>query len=393
MVSTSKAPEKWAAKVPQLDLGRYARLVSEKWLRCLKNITDSGKVLNGPHKKAFEEEWAAYLGVKHVLGVASGTDALVLSLEALGVGRGDEVIIHANAFIADVEAIIALGAQPVLVDMSSEDLGPDYEALPNVVSERTKTIIAVHMLGLPCNVGKLIRFSEKYNIPLIEDASHAHGAAVQELHGVEGTGGRGKKVGSFGKINAFSCGPVKNLAALGDAGCIATDDTALYEKVKLLADHGQAKKYEHVVYGWNSRLDEVQAAWLRLGLTTLDERNLRRAAIYLRYVKALRDLEPMIDRKEGPPSDKFPVFHRAVFFSKRRDELQGFLRARGVETGIYYPHALHEQEAWKRAGLPAGSFPVAERYARQNIALPLFPEMTEEEIEYVISSVREFFRR
>ncbi len=365
------------AKIPQLDLTRYIRTIVDEWILVVREIALSGKILNGPHKQGFEDEFARYLGVSHVLGVASGTDAFWLCLRALGVGPGDEIITHANAFIADIEPIIALGATPVLVDMSQTDYGPDLEGFERAITNRTKAILIVHLLGAPCDIDGIRRIADARGIPFIEDASQAQGAEY-----------KGKKVGTFGAINAFSLGPVKNLSTIGDAGCIVTASEELFEKVKFLPVHGQVKKYKHTMYGTNSRLDEVHAAYLRIGLRTLGERNARRRNIYARYRNELADL-PISFMPDAPR--RVPVFHQAIIRTKRRDELQAYLKDQGVDTGIYYLDALHEQEAWKRAGFPQGSFPRAEQYARENLALPMFAELTNEEIGFVIKSVRSFF--
>lgn len=364
-------------RIPQLDLTRYIRRVADEWTSAVRDIALSGKILNGPHKQGFEKEFASYLGVPRVLGVASGTDAIALSLRALGVGPGDEVVTHADAFIADIEPVIALGATPVLVDMSETDYGPDVEAIRRACTAKTKAILLVHLLGAPCDIDAIQAVASARNIPLIEDASQSQGALY-----------KGKKVGTFGAVNAFSLGPVKNLSTIGDAGAIATASEELFEKVKILAVHGQVKKYQHALYGTNSRLDEVHAAYLRIGLRTLDERNSRRREIYARYRAGLAGM-PLSFMPDF--SDRVPVFHQAVIRTERRDELQAYLKERGIDTGIYYPDALHEQEAWKNAAYPRGSFPRAEKYARENLALPMFAELADEEIEYVIESVKSFF--
>src|SRR3989344_4526736 len=215
-------------KVPLLDLTRFNKEIVEKWLEQVRGVILSGRFLNGPYKKDFEEKFAQYLGVKHCLGVASGTDAIFLSLKVLGVSPGDEVITHANAFIADIEPIITLGANPVLVDKSAHDYGPDLEHLKTAINKKTKAILVVHLLGVPSDMDELVKISRETGVPIIEDVSQAQGASIH-----------GKKVGSLGKIGAFSLGPIKNLRAVGDAGVISTNDSDLYEKVRLLAHHGQ----------------------------------------------------------------------------------------------------------------------------------------------------------
>lgn len=366
-------------KIAQLDLARYTTSVIEEWLPLVREITLSGKILNGPYKKKFEEEFAKYIGVKYALGVASGTDALKLSFQALGIGKGDEIITHANAFTADIESILGVGATPVLIDMSEHDYGPDLESLKRAITSKTKAILVVHLCGLPADLDPILKIAKVIGVPVVEDVAQAQGALYKN-----------KQVGGFGKINAFSLGPVKNLAGLGDAGCIVTDDAELYEKVTLLGVHGQAKKYEHVVYGWNSRLDELQAAWLLLGLKTLDARNNRRQEVYGAYKKGFEGL-PL--RCMPDKSDRTNIFHQAIIETGEREALQKFLQEKEIGTGIYYPYALHEQAAWKSHGFPAGSFRRAEKYARENLSLPIFAELKDEEVAYVVENVKSFFKK
>ncbi len=366
-------------KVPLLDLSRFNKEVVDEWLEQVRKIVESGRILDGPYKKDFEKAFAKYLGVKHCLGVASGTDAIFLSLKALDIGPGDEVITHANAFIADIEPIIALGAAPILVDKSADDYGPDLEQLKTLINEKTKAILVVHLLGVPSKMDALIKISQDSGVPIIEDASQAQGASIN-----------GKKAGSLGKMGVFSLGPVKNLRALGDAGAISTNDSTLFEKIRQLAIHGQKSKYVHTIYGWNSRLDEIQAAWLLFGLKVLDERNKKRIDIYKRYKKAFKDL-PLTPMHE--PLNSKPVYHQGIFCTEDRDTFKKYLDKQEISNGAYYPYPLHVQEAWSNSNLLPGSFPRAEKYARDHIAIPVFAELTEEEIECIISSVRSFFNK
>lgn len=366
-------------KVPLLDLTRFNKEIVEEWLEQVRNIIKSGRILDGPYKKDFEARFAQYLGVKHCLGVASGTDAIFLSLKAFDVGPGDEIIAHANTFIADIEPIIALGATPVLVDKSANDYGPDLEQLKTLINKKTKAILVVHLLGVPSAMDELIKISRDSGVPIIEDASQAQGASIN-----------GKKVGSMGKMGAFSLGPVKNLRAVGDAGAITTNDSDLYEKIKQLAVHGQKSKYVHTIYGWNSRLDEIQAAWLLFGLKVLDERNTRRVEIYERYKEAFKalPLTPMHSPLNGKS-----VYHQGVFYTDDRDAFRKYLTEREIGNGMYYPDSLHTQEAWRNSNFSKKSFPRAEKYAKEHIALPVFAELTEEEIDYIILSVKSFFNK
>ncbi len=364
-------------KVPQLDLARFYQKHVEEWCQNIHQIAASGRIINGSFKKQFEGEFAQYLEVRHALGVASGTDALWLALRASGIGHGDEVILHANAFVANVEAILAAGARPVLVDKSAHDYGPDLEQVRAAISPRCKAIMVVHLCGLPVDLDPLCALAVQHGLALIEDSSQAQGASYH-----------GKKVGCFGRYAAFSLGPVKNLACMGDGGCVVTQDDEHFEKLRYLGVHGQIKKYDHALYGWNSRLDEVSAAWLLIGLKSLDLRNQCRADIYRQYRAAFAQLPltPMPDFH-----DRTCVFHQAIFESAQRDALKTFLGERGIETGAYYPTPLHLQSAWHATQLPKGHFPRAEQYCRENLSLPVFPELTEAEMSHVIDSVKAFF--
>lgn len=365
-------------KIPLLDLKRASRRVKEEvmgeWARAL----DEMRLLGGPNVKAFEEEVASYIGTRYAFGVASGSDALLLGLVAAGVGPGDEVIVHANAFMAAVEAIKWAGARPVLVDASEADFGPDPDGVRKAITPKTKAVIVVHMYGHPADLEPILELKEKHGFRLIEDCSHAHGAEY-----------RGKKVGSFGDVGCFSCGVVKNLGAFGDAGFCTTDDPEIAERLDLLRVHGQKRKNQHLFYGFNSRLDELQAVVLRAKLRLLDEDNRRRREIASRYTQAFSKIGGITPPPEFP--DRVSVYHRYVIRTDQREALASYLRERGVETGIQYPLPLHRQEAWIREGYGEYRLPVAERICSQVLSLPLYPELTDEEVGYVIETVRGFF--
>ncbi|MBI3786499.1 MAG: DegT/DnrJ/EryC1/StrS family aminotransferase, partial [Deltaproteobacteria bacterium] len=273
--------------IPLLDLKREYALVrcdiEAAWSSTLKTM----HLLKGENVAAFEREVAAYLEVAHVVGVASGTDALILSILGLGIGKGDEVIVHANAFVAALEAIHHAGASPVIVDTEPDGFGPDADAIARAITRRTKAVIAVHLYGSPLDLDELQHLCDAHGLALIEDASHAHGARRN-----------GRRVGSLGRAGCFSCGVVKNLAACGDAGFVATVDADLAQRLRLLQAHGQEKKNQHVLYGFNSRLDELQAAVLRVKLPHLEGRNQRRrdiAAFYRERFAGL-DLRTPVER-------------------------------------------------------------------------------------------------
>jgi len=364
--------------VPLLDLRPEFEEIRQEVIDGWNGVFQTMRVLKGPNLKAFEEEMAAYLGVSHVVGVASGTDALTLGLIAAGVGPGHQVIIQANAFAAAVEATKIAGAIPVAIDIRESDLGPDLDQLQAAITERTKAVIVVHMYGLPVDMAPIVELCESRGLLLIEDASHAHGAEY-----------RGKKTGAFGKVGAFSCGPVKNMACIGDGGFVATDDPHVAQRVRLLQAHGQATKNQHALYGFNSRLDELQAVVLRAKLKRLDERNARRRERAARYDAALVDLDEVITPPVFP--DRTSAYHRYVVRVPRRDDLAAFLKERGVGTGIYYPVPIHKHPPWKETWGTEPSLPVAEKVCGEILALPLYPELTDEQLDYVVENIKAFF--
>jgi len=365
------------APIPLLDLTRKYRSIEAELHRQWNLTFESMRLLNGRNLAAFEEEFAAYCNVRHAVGVASGTDAIFLSLRALKVGSGDEVILPAHAPAPVIEPILYLGATPVLVDKSHFDYGPDLKALRAAISANTKAVIAVHLLGLPCDMDAIGQIARDSRVPVVEDSSQAQGAIY-----------RGKRAAGLGAITPMSLGPVKNLACYGDGGVVLTNDDELARTVRLLRVHGQSEKYNHTIYGWNSRLDEMQAAVLRIKLPSLDQDNARRREIADAYTRELSRF-PL----KTPPvfDDRQSVYHQYVIETPYRDELKDFLAARQIGTGIYYPVPLHRHEAWLSRGFPQLSFPEAERYANQNIALPMFAELRDDEVDWVIGNLKEFF--
>ncbi|GBD25060.1 dTDP-3-amino-3,4,6-trideoxy-alpha-D-glucose transaminase [bacterium HR30] len=368
-----------SVQVPLLDLKREYELIREELHAEWGRVFERMHLLKGENTLAFEREIARYVGTAHAVGVASGTDALLLAMRALGIGPGDEVVLHANAFVAALEAVHHNGATPVLVDVAAEDFGPDPAQVAHAVSERTKAIVVVHLYGFPVPLDPIVQLCSKQGIALIEDCSHAHGARWNGQH-----------VGSFGRVGCFSAGVVKNLAAYGDAGFVTTNEASLAEKVRLLQAHGQARKNEHQLYGFNSRLDELQAAVLRVKLRYLDKRNARRRAIAAFYRERFAGL-PVTLPAESEHS--VCVYHQFVLRTEHRDALQSHLKNAGVDTGIHYPVPLHRQPAWQAHYFGKYSFPRAERYAAELLSIPVFPELSDAEVEHVASAVRGFFLR
>jgi len=367
-------------KIPLLDLHRgfepLEKEIKEEW----DNILKSMKLLNGDNLKKFEESFANYLGVLYAYGVSSGTASLMLGVIASNIGSGDEVILHPNCFMAAVEAIKIAGAKPVLVDTEKSGFGPDLDQIERAISEKTKAILIVHMYGHPINVGPILDICNKHGLKLIEDCSHAHGAEY-----------KGRKVGSFGHVGCFSCGVVKNLNAYGDAGVVVTNDENTAYRLNYLRVHGQVKKNNHVFYGFNSRLDELQAAVLRIKLKYLDEKNARRQEIARRYCEALADITDIT----LPPKDEIncrSVYHQFVIRTSQRDALAAHLKSRGIDTGVHYPIPLHLQAPWKDNNFGTYNLPRAERLAQEILSIPVFPELRDDEINYIIESIREFFK-
>jgi len=363
--------------IPLLDLKReyqaIAAEVRQAWTATLGDM----HLLKGPQVSGFEQEIAAYIGTSHAVGVASGTDALLLGVLGLGIGDGDQVVLHANGFTADVEAIRYAGAEPVLVDVEADGYGPDPDAVAQAITPRTKAIMAVHMYGAPLRLERIAELAGARGLALIEDASHAHGASRD-----------GRKVGSFGRIGCFSCGIVKNLGAYGDAGFVTTADSEIVARLRLLQTHGQEKKNHHVLYGFNSRLDELQAAVLRVKLRHLETRNRRRHAIATYYSERFASLD-LRTAMEG--AGEVHVYHQYVVRTAQRDRLQAHLKAAGVETGVHYPVPLHRQPAWLRRYGESPALPRAERLAGEILSLPVFPDLTDAEVETVAGAVRAFF--
>ncbi|MGC8872521.1 MAG: DegT/DnrJ/EryC1/StrS family aminotransferase [Caldimicrobium sp.] len=366
-------------KIPLLNLRKGFSEIEEEVIEGFREVFKSMKILNGPNLQAFEHEWAKYLGVKHAIGYSCGTSTLLASLIALGIGKGDQVLLQANGFIADFEAIYFSGAEPVFLEVDPKTFGPDLNDLEKKITPRTKALLLIHMYGHPCEMDDILEICEKYGLFLIEDASHAHGAEY-----------RGKKVGTFGKVGCFSCGPVKNLNAVGDAGVVVTNDDELAFKLRYFRVHGQVEKNHSHFPGLNTRLDELQAVILRAKLKTLDEKNEKRREIARYYTEKLAEIQELFLPPLDPPYKK-SVYHRYVIGTPKREELIQFLKERGIETGYYYPIPLHQHKAYLDTFGKSWKLPQAERLARELVAIPIYPELLQEEIDYVVDSIKTFF--
>ena len=359
-----------AATLPLVDLARQHRALRAELHSTLGDVLDSGSYILGDEVDAFEEEFAAYCETSECVGVASGTAAVQLALEAVGVGRGDEVIAPANTFIASVAPVVRLGARPVLVDCDPTTATLDIEQAMAALGPRTKAVLAVHLYGHPADVGPLREACDERGVALVEDACQAHGARYV-----------GRRVGGLAHIAAFSFYPGKNLGALGDAGAVTTNNPDLADRIRLLRDLGQRRKYEHVVAGANERLDELQAAVLRVKLRALDRWNELRRAHAAAYSELLSGHDVTVP-EEAPWAEH--VWHLYVIRVSDRDRLREELLQEGIGVGLHYPVPLHLQEALAGLGHGPGDFPATEAWARELLSLPLFPELKAEEIERVV---------
>jgi dTDP-4-amino-4,6-dideoxygalactose transaminase len=364
-------------RVPAADLRAQHVTLRDELIAAFERVLDSSGFVNGPEVAAFERDFAAYCEVAHALGVANGTDALMLALRALGVGVGDRVAVPAFTFAATAEAVYHVGARPLLVDIDPQTFTLDPEALRRATHAHAnvRAIIAVHLYGQPAAMDDIRAVASELGAAVIEDAAQAHGARY-----------RGRRTGGLGAIACFSFYPTKNLGALGDAGAVTTNDVQLAARITQLRDHGQDGKYIHSVVGFNSRLDGIQAAALRVKLRYVDRWNARRQALAALYRTGLRDVPGIT-----PPvvaADREHVYHLFVVRCRERDRLRKHLDAVGISTGVHYPLPLHLQAAFADLGHQTGDFPAAEAAAREVLALPLYPELSEEAVAGVCGAVR-----
>ena len=361
--------------VPLLDLRAEYAALREDVLSAVDRVLSSGRLYLGPETEAFEAEFAAYCQTAHAVSCSSGTDALILALQAAGIGPGDEVITVSHTFIATVAAIALIGATPVFVDVDPRTYTLDHSQLSAACTPRTAAIVPVHLYGHPAHMDPILRFARAHGLSVIEDAAQAHGARY-----------RGRPVGSFGAAGCFSFVFTKNLPAYGDAGALVTNNAAIAERARRLRDHGRSARYEHAVFGWNARMDELQAAMLRLKLPLLDGWNARRRDHARAYTDALAPAG-FITPYEAP--DVTHVYHQYVIEVEERDRLREELARRGVETGVHYPVPCHLQEACQSYGYRLGSFPVTESSAERVLSLPVYPGLTDRQEARVITSLLE----
>jgi len=361
-------------KVPFLDLKSHHAPLLQEINDAIREVIDSAAFAGGPFVTRFEDDFAAYCDCTHAIGVGSGTEALWLVLLAMGVGPGDEVITVPNSFMATAEAITYCGAKPVFVDVDERTYTLDPAGLERVVTARTKAIIPVHLFGQPADMDPILAFARERGLFVVEDAAQAHGAIY-----------KGRKVGTLGDAACFSFYPGKNLGAFGEAGAVVTNNHELQEKVRVLRDHGQIRKYHHSMIGWNARMDGIQGAILQIKLRHLEKGNQLRRAHAAQYDSGLNGaaVTPF------HATNVLHVYHVYAIRVQDRDEVIQQLAARGVGSGVHYPVPIHLQEAYRTLGYGHGAFPVAERCATEFVSLPMFPELTLAQVELVIQAVKE----
>ena len=364
-------------RIPYVDLAAQHAPLKAKLLEAIADVIDEGQFILGRQVADFEEEFAALCGERHAVGLNSGTDALVLALEAVGVGPDDEVITVPNSFVASTACIRRVGARPVLVDVGA-DYNIDPAKIEPAITPRTKAILPVHLTGRPCDMEPILAIARTHGLAVIEDCAQA---VLAEY--------RGRRVGSFGAAGCFSLHPLKTLNACGDGGVLTTNHAEMYERLRLARNHGLRSRDDCAFWSGNSRLDTMQAAILLVKLRHLEEWTECRRANARVYQDLLADVPEVRVPRE---SDHLkPVYHTFVIQAERRDELREYLSARGIETAIHYPIPIHLNAAAKELGFPEGSFPVAEQQARRILSLPIYPELAESQIIRVCDSIRTFY--
>ncbi|WP_028776627.1 DegT/DnrJ/EryC1/StrS family aminotransferase [Shimazuella kribbensis] len=364
-------------KIPLLDLTEQYNGIREEVRDAIDRVLESGHYILGPETKAFEAEVAEFCGVKHAIGVGNGTDALQLVLDAAGVKEGDEVITTPFTFFASAEVVSQLKATPVFVDIDPKTYNLDVEQLKKAITPKTKAIIPVHIFGQPAEMDQIMELADEHNIFVLEDAAQAIGSEF-----------KGKRIGSWGHAATFSFFPTKNLGGYGDGGMIVTNDDELAAKLRILRVHGSSPKYYHSMIGYNSRLDEIQAAALRIKLRHLDDWNNARAEKAEYYNKKLAEL-PIVTPHHA--ENRKHIYHLYNVQTEDREGLMAHLKENGIASGIYYPLPLHLQEVYKELGYKEGDLPNAETISQKIFALPLYPELEEETIDHIVQVVRNYF--
>ncbi len=364
-------------KIPLLDLKKQYLSIKKEIDQAIKRVLNSTQFILGENVQKFEKEFSKFCGTKYAIGVGNGTDALYLSLRALNISKGDEVIVPVNTFIATAEAITLNGAKPVFVDIDLNTFNIDPEKIEKAITKKTKAIIPVHLFGQPADMSPILKIARKYRLYVIEDCAQAHRAKYKN-----------KKIGSIGDVACFSFFPGKNLGAYGDAGIVITNNKKLAQKIHMLRNHGREKKYIHRMEGINSRLDEIQAAILRVKLKHLNKWNKARQKNAKIYDKLFRNMNDIITPRIIKNTQS--VYYFYTICVKNRKKIQKKLKEKGVSTGIHYPVPLHLQPAYKYLGHKRGDFPKAEKQSNEILSLPIYPELAEKQIKFIVNIIKKY---
>jgi len=366
--------------IPFVDLKAQYHAIKPEIDMAIADILENTAFIGGRAVKQFEEAFAAYIGVKHCIGCGNGTDALQFTMQAMDLGEGDEVILPANSFIATSEAVTAAGARVVFCDADPISDNIDVDQIESKITKRTRAIIAVHLYGKPAEMDSILNIARKHNLKVIEDSAQAHGAQYKS-----------QTAGTLADVACFSFYPGKNLGAYGDAGAMLTNNDQLAKKMRMLANHGRIEKYNHEFEGYNSRLDGLQAAILSVKLPHLNSWIENRRRVAKRYDSGLKDLSTLVTPSET--SDQKSVYHLYVVKVERRDELQAHLKKQGISTGIHYPIGLPFLKAYAYLGHNLKDFPVTAENQQKILSLPIFPEMTDDQIDFVIENIHSFYHK
>lgn len=364
-------------KVPFADFQPMHNEIRQELDAAYKRALDKSIFIHGEECEKFEQEFATYCGAKYCVGVATGLDALYLILRAMDIGTGDEVIVPSNTYIATALAVSYTGAKPVFVEPCIDTYNIDVTKIEQAITNKTKAIIAVHLQGRAADMDAVSAIAKRHNLQVIEDAAQAHGAKY-----------KGKKVGTFGDAAGFSFYPGKNLGALGDAGCVVTNNKEIADKVRALGNYGSDYKYHHIYKGTNSRLDEMQSAFLRVKLPHLDKWNNDRRKIAKRYLSEIKN--PLIKLPLVSTEEYEHIYHVFVIRCNRRDELEKYLANNGIVTVKHYPIPMHLQDAYSDLGIKKGELPIAEEISATVLSIPMFYGMTDEQVDYVVERLNEF---
>jgi len=363
-------------KIPFVSFKPLEKELDNELRAAFERVYETSWYIEGKEDAAFEKSFAEFCGVNYCVGCGNGLDALMLALKAMGIGEGDEVIVPSNTYIATALAVTYVGARPVFVEPRIETFNIDPDKIESAITDKTKVIMPVHLYGQACDMDAIMDIAGRHNLKVVEDCAQAHGATY-----------KGQRVGSFGDAAGFSFYPGKNLGALGDAGAVVTNNEALAKKIRALGNYGSDYKYHHIYKGNNSRLDELQAAFLSAKLHHMDRINEERRRIANRYLNEIHNSKIVLPVVE---KDMVPVWHIFGIRCAERDELEKYLNDNGIGTNKHYPISMHLQECYKDLGYKEGDFPIAEEISKTELSLPMFYGMTDEEIDAVIEAINSF---